>query len=109
MNLDAEIRHDEAAAEAAGRHEHGLARPVFLDPATQEGSGETKEDDGDGEDPAEFGKLPVIRRRGGDDDQLGHRQVEHAEGISLADTRSDESRVGKECVSTCRSRWSTVS
>src|SRR3546814_2125661 len=25
---------------------------------------------------------------------------------SLTDTRSEERRVGKECVSTCRSRWS---
>src|SRR3546814_15692219 len=25
---------------------------------------------------------------------------------ALADTRSEERRVGKECVSTCRSRWS---
>src|SRR3546814_11434408 len=27
-------------------------------------------------------------------------------GAVLADDRSDERRVGKECVSTCRSRWS---
>src|SRR3546814_11772591 len=27
---------------------------------------------------------------------------------SSADTRSDERRVGNECVSTCRSRWSPV-
>src|SRR3546814_19793419 len=27
-------------------------------------------------------------------------------GIPLVDTRSEERRVGKECVSTCRSRWS---
>src|SRR3546814_12920940 len=26
--------------------------------------------------------------------------------ITIADTRSEERRVGKECVSTCRSRWS---
>src|SRR3546814_2721884 len=32
-----------------------------------------------------------------------------AEGVATAediDTRSEERRVGKECVSTCRSRWS---
>src|SRR3546814_17282875 len=29
-------------------------------------------------------------------------------GIPLDDTRSEERRVGKECVSTCRSRWSTT-
>src|SRR3546814_15077336 len=27
-------------------------------------------------------------------------------GVKLKDGRSDERRVGKECVSTCRSRWS---
>src|SRR3546814_11320330 len=26
--------------------------------------------------------------------------------VATTDTRSEESRVGKECVSTCRSRWS---
>src|SRR3546814_8438435 len=28
------------------------------------------------------------------------------EGYSVLDMRSEERRVGKECVSTCRSRWS---
>src|SRR3546814_13008844 len=33
----------------------------------------------------------------------------HAEGLAAADElRSEERRVGKECVSTCRSRWSTL-
>src|SRR3546814_2739659 len=27
-------------------------------------------------------------------------------GVQLSGTRSEERRVGKECVSTCRSRWS---
>src|SRR3546814_16433226 len=27
-------------------------------------------------------------------------------GLTLGDDRSEERRVGKECVSTCRSRWS---
>src|SRR3546814_3070596 len=30
----------------------------------------------------------------------------HARGLAFADLRSEERRVGKECVSTCRSRWS---
>src|SRR3546814_18736642 len=29
----------------------------------------------------------------------------HAQGCHLLGTRSEERRVGKECVSTCRSRW----
>src|SRR3546814_5408915 len=34
------------------------------------------------------------------------RQVAHTVGASAIVTRSEERRVGKECVSTCRSRWS---
>src|SRR3546814_11771760 len=36
---------------------------------------------------------------------LGDTRFELARGY-LADARSEERRVGKECVSTCRSRWS---
>src|SRR3546814_18781478 len=39
----------------------------------------------------------------------GERAAEAASGkfaVPLGSTRSDERRVGKECVSTCRSRWS---
>src|SRR3546814_14748781 len=35
-------------------------------------------------------------------ERLGKRDLAGA----VIDSRSDESRVGKECVSTCRSRWS---
>src|SRR3546814_16317649 len=45
-------------------------------------------------DPREPG-----RREGG-----GHRDVEAT--IAIEQRRSEERRVGKECVSTCRSRWS---
>src|SRR3546814_11298865 len=34
---------------------------------------------------------------------IGHDAAMHA---ALASSRSEERRVGKECVSTCRSRWS---
>src|SRR3546814_12874780 len=30
------------------------------------------------------------------------------EGVAHRNARSEERRVGKECVSTCRSRWSTI-
>src|SRR3546814_11909594 len=45
------------------------------------------------------------------DDQTGYRDGGHAPrlhgfGIAEAVDRSEERRVGKECVSTCRSRWS---
>src|SRR3546814_7968074 len=32
--------------------------------------------------------------------------VQRAGGLGCAEGRSEERRVGKECVSTCRSRWS---
>src|SRR3546814_15565861 len=33
-------------------------------------------------------------------------QAKYLDGFSLRKLRSEERRVGKECVSTCRSRWS---
>src|SRR3546814_7974156 len=33
-------------------------------------------------------------------------QPDHVAGPVIANARSEERRVGKECVSTCRSRWS---
>src|SRR3546814_6605829 len=38
-----------------------------------------------------------------------HRNVRVAAGTRIAtpETRSEERRVGKECVSTCRTRWAT--
>src|SRR3546814_10750519 len=37
---------------------------------------------------------------------LASRRSEGQPALLLAEFRSDERRVGKECVSTCRSRWS---
>src|SRR3546814_16490008 len=48
------------------------------------------------------------RRREGDrqaEDDLD-QPAESARGIAEGKARSEERRVGKECVSTCRSRWS---
>src|SRR3546814_5507076 len=39
------------------------------------------------------------------DDEIGDMAV-HDEGFGAVQPRSEERRVGKECVSTCRSRWS---
>src|SRR3546814_8991732 len=63
--------------------------------------------------------LPVgIRRRGdrrlrggghGQESQNEQREIFHWASRNFASsigTRSEERRVGKECVSTCRSRWS---
>src|SRR3546814_6222953 len=34
------------------------------------------------------------------------RRVDDVDPVIVPETRSEERRVGKECVSTCRSRWS---
>src|SRR3546814_2697790 len=49
-----------------------------------------------------------LRRGGGDDDGVFQRAVVFQRLHELGDrrARSEERRVGKECVSTCRSRWS---
>src|SRR3546814_2981760 len=39
-------------------------------------------------------------------EELHINQGERAQSIESAQARSEERRVGKECVSTCRSRWS---
>src|SRR3546814_9184218 len=50
--------------------------------------------------------LPISAH--GVDELLSDRQAETraGEGVVAGDLRSEERRVGKECVSTCRSRWS---
>src|SRR3546814_17677743 len=40
------------------------------------------------------------------DDGVDQRQLVFDSGKAIGIIRSDERRVGKECVSTCRSRWS---
>src|SRR3546814_5844412 len=45
-----------------------------------------------------------LRQRGNEEDDE-HRQKQSAE-VPVPEARSEERRVGKECVSTCRSRWS---
>src|SRR3546814_7725690 len=39
-----------------------------------------------------------------DDERLDRRGI--GAGLFIPETRSEDRRVGKECVSTCRSRWS---
>src|SRR3546814_20948206 len=57
----------------------------------------------------EEGGLARARRPGdGDELALLHVQVERTQRVRFAQFgRSAARRVGKECVSTCRSRWST--
>src|SRR3546814_4367773 len=62
--------------------------------------GETADTDRNGEiDPIETTLEWGVR-------SLGKRVAVHAEGDLPTEARSEERRVGKECVSTCRSRWS---
>src|SRR3546814_18012788 len=45
--------------------------------------------------------APIEQRRG----EIG-AEATHRDNLGTAIHRSEERRVGKECVSTCRSRWS---
>ena len=92
VEMDAERRDEEAAAEAAGGDEHGDARADLFQPLAAEGGGEAEEDDGKTEDPAQGGELPVSGRRLGDTDDLGQRAVEDAECIGLANAQMDGQR-----------------
>src|SRR3546814_18266224 len=60
----------------------------------------------------EFPQLTIVLNGGVRDIALGELQLQHVAGVMLGrevyeNPRSEERRVGKECVSTCRSRWST--
>src|SRR3546814_5348420 len=53
--------------------------------------------------------LPIFSRLCGSDFRFRRMQFSaHSSGsfVKKTHTRSEERRVGKECVSTCRSRWS---
>src|SRR5205085_3970687 len=84
VQVDADRRQEEAARPAQCRGEHRTARSALLDPAAEYRGGSAEEEDGDAEDPAELGQLPIVRRRLADADQLCHRQVEDAERVGLA-------------------------
>ena len=92
VDIDADRRDEEAAGPAQAGGEHRPARTAFLDPAAEYRRRGAEEEDRDREDPAEFGQFPVARRGLGDADQLGHRQIEDAKRISLADAQMDAQR-----------------
>src|SRR3546814_4677461 len=72
--------------------------------------------DGDGERahgiPFLETQRAVVHARGKAEAVFGQRRFSakissvHAADLADGDVRSEERRVGKECVSTCRSRWS---
>src|SRR3546814_17666465 len=53
------------------------------------------------------GGLAILRARAGDyvRDTLSESEGFEGELVNIEDLRSEERRVGKECVSMCRSRW----
>src|SRR3546814_13344640 len=51
------------------------------------------------------GRVGVLRRHV-HDAEAGQRRERDTDPLGRRDGRSEERRVGKECVSTCRSRWS---
>src|SRR3546814_17170041 len=53
---------------------------------------------------------PVIERKGGARGRRATHRLDDEDAILPRDGagRSEERRVGKECVSTCRSRWLTI-
>src|SRR3546814_1992229 len=61
---------------------------------------------GSGRHGEDFARMHVENNGAGADRLIFiDRRIDHLANDRL-DTRSEERRVGKECVSTCRSRWS---
>ena len=92
VEINADRRDDKAAGPTERRGKHRAARPALLDPAAEDSGRGAEKEDRDAEDPAELGQFPVVGRRLGDADELGHRQVEDAEGVGLADAEMDAQR-----------------
>jgi hypothetical protein len=95
---DADCRHQNTAAPAAGGNEAGLARPHSFQPAAPDGRRAAQKNEEKRIDPAEIGHAPVAlsgeqRTQQGEAgatgvrgrQRLGQRQPEHAETIGHAD------------------------
>src|SRR3546814_18969828 len=54
------------------------------------------------------GKVLLLDKILGVADALGYTGLSHDEQQAAEYARSEERRVGKECVSTCRCRWSPI-
>src|SRR3546814_3717078 len=76
------------------------ALPIFLACAVTEAQGGSRRESLPGVPDSDYRWLRALRNR------LSHENRNDPE-ITIEDQwRSEERRVGKECVSTCRSRWS---
>src|SRR3546814_13762610 len=58
------------------------------------------------EPPLEDGVIPLLTIHGSKGNEFDHVYLMGLAEAVLPSFRSEERRVGKECVSTCRSRWS---
>src|ERR1700746_1499761 len=92
MQIDADGRHEKAARPTECRRKHRAARPTLFDPAAEDCGRYAEKKDRQTEDPAELSQLPVPGRRLRDADELGHWQIEYAEGIGFPDTEMDAER-----------------
>src|SRR3546814_12902510 len=96
METEARLYASRAMAEAVIKDLDLVSNPAFTPP----------------EDLLPVGKLPSDRELADAVDRMGRmltvRRAPRAEfiDISVRSRRSEECRVGKECVSTCRLRWS---
>ena len=63
VQVDAERADQKAEPPAERGDDAALARPLALHPLAEEGGGDAQDEDGDGEDPAELGELPVAGDR----------------------------------------------
>src|SRR3546814_11305280 len=84
------------------------AAPAARPAQVQAGDAEEDEDDGGGADDLFsnlVGDQPTVQLHGDAEEFLVARLRKDLAVIGI-DMRSEERRVGKECVSTCRSRWS---
>src|SRR3546814_14178634 len=80
------------------------ARRAALRRSAANRSRELDGDDGanEGDDPDQLLRRDVLL----EDDEAEERGDDDGDLADGDDVRSEERRVGKECVSTCRSRWS---
>ena len=62
VHIDADGGDEEAEGPAQAGGKHGLARTAFLDPAAEDRRRRAEHENGDREDPAQLGNIPVTRR-----------------------------------------------
>ena len=105
VQVDAERGDQERAGPADAGGEHRLARTALLDPAPEHRRRQPEKHHRQREYPAEIGELPVAGRRLRHPEQPGHRQIEHAERIGLADAQMHAQAPPAAPSSGCSRAW----